>query len=167
MSCRRRTAVLRIPASALGFVYRREWNEFLRKHENDFEWEPGYFNESLSDEYPVMLWRRSAFFKDPDRRLDQRDPNFPEIVPGPFLDYFLEEILPLSSEDDSFGENDTVLPLTYQEKEKYLHLYKGLFPDFTLDDMDAVRYCRFEWYDGSNAPYLYSDPDVWDPAGDV
>lgn len=41
MSCWHRTEVLRIPASALGFQYLREWTEFLRKHEDDFEWYDG------------------------------------------------------------------------------------------------------------------------------
>ena len=36
MSCWHLTVALRIPASALGFKYLREWKEFLRKHEDDF-----------------------------------------------------------------------------------------------------------------------------------
>jgi hypothetical protein len=51
MSCWRRTTVLRIPAIALGFVYFWEWEQFLEKHEEDFNWEPGYFAEAMCDSY--------------------------------------------------------------------------------------------------------------------
>ena len=132
MSCRRKTTVLRIPASALGFEYRREWDEFLRKHENDFEWEPGYFNESLSENYPLIFRRREAVFTDPDWPLSRRDPAHPEIVPGPFLDYHLDEIIPFETGEDGHGEDDIVLPLKDREKAEYLHLYQRLFPTFTL-----------------------------------
>ena len=159
MSCRRRTTVLRIPASALGFTYRREWERFLNDHEDDFDWEPGYFAESLSDDYPMSLCEKASFFRDPDRPLDRRDPENPEIVPGPFLDYTLKEIIPLAPEEDSYGENDVSEPLSKKRAEKYLPLYRKLFPWFTLKDMAAVRWCRYEWYDGTNAPYLYSDLD--------
>ena len=37
MSCRRRTTVLRIPASALGMKTRREWENFLREHEDEYD----------------------------------------------------------------------------------------------------------------------------------
>ena len=159
MSCRRWTAVLRIPASALGFRYRREWDEFLEKHEDDFQCEPGYFGESLSDDYPCVFCWEKAGFHDPDRLLDQRDPNHPEIVPGPFLDYCLDEIMPLPPGDSHCGEAGTAMPLGKAEMEQYLPLYQRLFPYFTLRDMRAVRRCEYEWYDGTNAPYLYTDYD--------
>ena len=111
MSCRRRTTVLRIPASALGFGTRREWDKFLKKHEDDFDWEPGYFNESLSESCPVSMQLKGTDFYDPERRLDLRDPDCPDVVPGPFLDYCLEEICPLPPEEDRYGENDTARPL--------------------------------------------------------
>ena len=103
-----------------------------------------------------IRWKDADFY-DPDWRLDQRNPNHPEVVPGPFLDYKLEEIEPLMPEDRTYGEDNIALPLDDDEKEEYLSLFQELFPDFTLEDMDAVRYCRYEWYDGSNAPYYYSD----------
>ena len=82
MSCRHRTVLLRIPASALGFKYLREWKEFLKKHEEDFQWEEGCFCESLSDDYPSLLEWGTIEFTDTDWRLDQRDPKHPEIVPA-------------------------------------------------------------------------------------
>ena len=157
MSCWRRTSVLRIPAYALGFQYRREWDEFLKEHEDELDWEPGYFNESLCDDYPWLLRWNGSDFTNPGWKLDQRSPEFPEIVPGPFLDYYLEEIIPLHPEDNTFGENNTVLPLDEFEMEEYLPLYQQLFPNFTMKDMEAVRWCEYEWYDGTNSPYLYSE----------
>ena len=156
MSCRRRTTVLRIPASALGFLYRRQWDEFLNEHEDDFDWEPGFFGESLSDNFPMIIPWESADFHDPNRLLNERHPNYPDIVPGPFLDYCLEEILPLQPEDCHYGNSDKVRPLKKSEAEQYLPLYRELFPHFTMKDMEAVLFCEYEWYDGSNAPYLYS-----------
>jgi len=50
-------------------------------------------------------------------------------------------------EETGDGSND--------EKIKYLPLFQALFPDFTLAKMDDVHYCRYEWYDGSDAPYYY------------
>lgn len=159
MSCRRRTTVLRIPASALGLRTRREWEGFLKEHENDLDWEPGYFNESLSESRPADMRPRGGDPYDPDLRLDERDPECPDVVPGPFLDYCLEEIVPLPPEEDSYGENNLCRPLKKKEAVKYLPLFKELFPRFTLKDMEHVKWCRYEWYDGSDAPYLYSDRD--------
>ena len=157
MSCRRRTTVLRIPASALGFQYRREWDAFLKEHEDEFDWEPGYFNESLSDECPWVPGWREPDFRSPDWKLDQRSPEYPEIIPGPFLDYCLEEIIPLDPEEDSYGEINRAVPLDESEREEYFPLYRQLFPHFTMKDMEAVRLCEYEWYDGTDAPYLYSE----------
>ena len=56
MSCWHLTVALRIPASALGFKYLREWKEFLQKHEDDFCWEEGCFGESMCD---CILRRRT------------------------------------------------------------------------------------------------------------
>lgn len=42
-----------------------------------------------------------------------------------------------------------------EEKVRYLPLYQKLFPDFTLERMDDVHYCYYEWYDGAEAPYMY------------
>ena len=159
MSWWRRTTVLRIPASKLGFTYRREWDAFLKEHEKDFHWKPGHFDESLADDYPFVLRWEGADFYNPDWRLDQRNPKYPDVVPGPFLDYKLEEIEPIFPEDNSFGADNIVEPLDGVEMHRYLPRFQKLFPEFTLEDMEAVRYCRYEWYDGSNAPYLYSD---WD-----
>lgn len=159
MSCRRRTTVLRIPASALGMKTRREWERFLNEHEDDLDWEPGYFNESLSESRPWSPRRPEEDLTDPDGRLDLRDPDRPDVVPGPFLDYCLEEICPLPPEEDRYGENDTARPLKKKEAVKYLPLFRELFPRFTLKDMENVRWCRYEWYDGADAPYLYSDTE--------
>ena len=151
--------MLRIPASRLGFQFRRQWDEFLKKHEDELDWEPGCFNESLSDNYPVIFRWDAADFYNPNWRLDQLNPKHPEIIPGPFLDYYLDEVLPLCPECRSYGRNNAVLPLNESEMREYLHLYQRLFPHITLKEMEAVRRCEYEWYDGSNAPYLYSEMD--------
>ena len=51
--------MLRIPAIALGFVYRWEWDAFLDKHEEEFDWSPGCFASALCSSYPwddYMKW---------------------------------------------------------------------------------------------------------------
>ena len=159
MSCWRRTAVLRIPAILLGFEYRGEWEEFLAKHEEDFDWEPGCFAEALCDSYEwedYSKWCKGKVDGGPGARLDLNAyPDLMKTIPGPFLDYYLEEILPLPPEENTYHENDCARPLTQKEQEKYLPLYQKLFPAFTLEDMNGVHYCRYEWYDGAEAPYYY------------
>ena len=118
-----------------------------------------FFNESLCDDYPWSLRWREAEYKNPDWHLDQRNPKYPEVVPGPFLDYYLNEIIPLPPERNSYGENNKALPLDEAELDQYLPLFRRLFPHFTRKEMEAVRWCEYEWYDGSNPLYLYSD---WD-----
>ena len=157
MSCWRRTTVLRVPAARIGFQSRRQWDDFLKKHEEDFDWEPGYFNESLCDSSPLMPGWSTADSDGPDCPLNQVNPDCPGIVPGPFLDYHLDEIIPLPPEDNHFHQNDRALPLTESEKEEYLPLFRTLFPRFTIKDMESVRRCEYEWYDGTNPPYLYSE----------
>ena len=157
MSCWHKTTLLRIPVSALGFKLLGEWQEFVRNHRDQFKWEEGWFCESMSDDYPSRLNWGSIEFSDPEWQLDQRDPEHPEIIPGPFLDYYLQDIYPLNPEYNSYGENDEIDFLSSEKKNKYLPEYQRLFPHFTLKDMDAVRWCKFEWYDGSGAAYLYSE----------
>lgn len=82
-------------------------------------------------------------------------PETVKSVPGPFLDYYLDEVAPLSPEENTYHENDSVRPLTQEEKVRYLPLYRKLFPDFTLERMDDVHYCQYEWYNGAEAPYMY------------
>ena len=74
MSCWHFTAVLRIPALALGFKYLREWNEFLEKHEDDFRREEDCFCESLSEDFPLLFSWGETINRYTDRKLDQRDP---------------------------------------------------------------------------------------------
>ena len=157
MSCRHRTVVLRIPASALGFQSLREWNEFLIQHEDDFDWEEGCFCEALCDSIPWGLDRSILVKTDPDCRLDQRDPRHPETIPGPFLDYYLLDDYPFEAGEDGGGY--MVSRLDEEQMKKYLPVYQSLFPHFTMKDMEAVRLCDYEWYDGSDAPYLYSEDD--------
>ena len=160
MSCRHWTEVLRIPASALGFKDLREWKKFLDEHEDDFQWEEGFFCESLSEIFPLIWDRGRKIISCRDRQLDLRDPDHPEIVPGPFLDYYLRDVYPLRPEDCAFGEDNGVYCLDEDEMKEYLPLYQGLFPRFSLKDMEAVRRCEYEYYDGGDAPYLYSEiPD--------
>ena len=161
MSCWCRMTVLRIPASNLGFRYRRQWDAFVKLHQMDFDWEEEHFQVSLSENYPGAFdWGSSAEFDNPDRSLDRRDPVHPEIVPGPFLDYCLEMIEALDPEDNTYGENNYAEPLSREEREAFLPIFQRLFPQFTMKHMEAVRYCKYEWYDGTDAPYLYSDYDV-------
>ena len=155
MSCRHFTVVLRIPASALGFKTKREWNEFLDRYEDDFCWEENHFCDSLSEDYPLLCGWERKMKKDPDWQLDQRNPEHPYIVPGPFLDYYLRDDYPLLPEDDSFGEINESVSLDEEDMKRYLPVYQSLFPHFTLKDMEAVRKCMFEFYDGGDAPYLY------------
>lgn len=157
MSCRHRTVVLRIPASALGFETLRTWNEFLKKHEADFEWEEGCFCEALCDSIPWELDRSILVPSDPDCRLGRRDPMRPDIVPGPFLDYYLLDDYPFDAGDD--GGLWRICCLNEAQMKQYLPVYQKLFPHFTMKDMQAVRLCDYEWYDGSDAPYLYSEYD--------
>ena len=159
MSCWRRTTVLRIPAIALGFVYSREWEQFLEKHEEDFNWEPRCFAEAMCDSYEYDEYSKWLSGKEGYERRKMLSLNlYPETVksvPGPFLDYYLDEVAPLSPEENTYHENDSVRPLTQEEKVRYLPLYRKLFPDFTLENMDDVHYCHYEWYDGAEAPYMY------------
>lgn len=160
MSCWRRTTVLRIPALCLGFEYWGQWNEFLEKHDNEFSWDPGCFAPALCDSYS---WDDYHGFLPPEGRgchaRDRLDmglfPDKVKSVPGPFLDYFLEDIMPLPPEENTSHTIDCARPLEQHEKERYLPLFQKLFPGFTLDNMNDVHYCRYEWYDGSEAVYLY------------
>ena len=64
-----------------------------------------------------------------------------------------------SPDDNSYGADNYAEQPDEFDKEEYLPEYQELFPQFTLEDMDAVRLCYFEWYDGCGASYLYS---YWD-----
>ena len=70
MSCWHKTTLHRIPVSALGFKHLREWQDFVRKHEDDFQWEEGYFCESMSDDYPSGMNWGSMKFTDQDWQLE-------------------------------------------------------------------------------------------------
>ena len=159
MSCWHKTTVLRIPAIALGFEYFGEWNQFLKKIEDELGWGPGWFDSALCENYPYKEYDevlKGIDRYDPKRRLDLNV--YPELiksVPGPFLDYYIEEIVPLKDEDREFNMSDGARPLRQEEKEKYLPLYQKILPGFTLENMEAVHYCQYEWYDGAEAQYLY------------
>lgn len=155
MSCWRRTTVLRIPALCLGFEYLREWNRFLQDYDDQMGWDVGWFGPALCENTPEWYSGCYEFLNNPDRRLDARDPRHPEYLPGPFLDYFLDEISPLPWEENSFHEDDISRLLTQEEKEKYLPRFREFFPRFTLEDMDHVHYCEYDWYDGAEAAYIY------------
>ena len=155
MSCWHWTIVLRVPASALGFKYLREWKEFLKNHEDDFHWEEDCFDESLCEEYPDEFDWKADERRDPDWQLDQRDPDHPEIVPGPFLDFYIRDEYPLQPDDNNYGKYNEAVCLNEFDKKEYLPVFQELFPGFTMEDMDAVHMCEYEWYDGSDAPYLF------------
>ena len=159
MSCWRRTTVLRIPAICLGFVCWEEWERFLNEHDDEFDWSPGHFASALCDSYDLDAYAGrlpNGRGCGPGDRLDMDlYPDEVSSVPGPFLDYCLAEIAPLPDEENTYHENDCARPLTPEEKKRYLPLYRGLFPAFAPEKMDDVHYCRYEWYDGSEAYYLY------------
>ena len=159
MSCWRRTTVLRIPAVCLGFECWSDWDEFLDLHDEDFIGLPGHFTSALCDSYSYEdydKWLPGGRGYEPWDRLDMN--LYPEIVqsvPGPFLDYYLDDIAPLPWEENTYNANDCARSLDEDEKAKYLPLFQSLFPDFTLEKMSDVHYCSYEWYDGSDAPYSY------------
>ena len=159
MSCWRKTTVLRVPAIHLGFVYRSEWKQFLDEHDEEFDWSPGHFSSALCDDYSYEDYFeriKGKISHDSSERLDLGlYPGVLKSVPGPFLDYYIEEISPLTSEDRKYGADNCARPLTQEEKEKYLPLYRMLFPDFTIEKMEKIHYCRYEWYDGAEAQYFY------------
>ena len=159
MSCWRRTTVLRIPAICLGFETWYEWEMFLEKHDREFQWEPGYFASSLCESYPYSEYARWLPYGRRCEPYDYLDMNlYPDKVskvPGPFLDYCLEEIIPLPPEENTYHAQDCARPLTPEEQAEYLPLYQKLFPGFSPEQMNDVHYCRYEWYDGSDAPYMY------------
>ena len=159
MSCWRRTTVLRIPAIALGFISFGEWEQFLEEHEEDFSWEPGCFAEAMCDRYEYeeySKWLTGEEGGDPSQRLNLNlYPDLVKSVPGPFLDYYLDEICPLSDKENTYGSSNCARPLTEKEKKKYLPIFRKLFPDFTMEQMEKVHYCRYEWYDGCEAAYYY------------
>ena len=83
MSCWRRTTVLRIPALYLGFEYLREWNQFLREHDEQLDWDPGWFGPALCENSPEWYSGLDDFLHDPDRRLDAHDPGVRSICRVP------------------------------------------------------------------------------------
>ena len=158
MSCWTRTRVLRIPAIFLGFEYWKEWDDFLEEHEEDFHWKPGCFSSAICcrlKEYPDWLYGIQNDCGPWDRLDMDLYPDRIKSVPGPFLDYCLEEIAPLPWEDCTLHKYDHARPLNEDEKIKYLPFYQKLFPAFTLENMKDVHYCCYEWYDGADAPYYY------------
>jgi hypothetical protein len=73
------------------------------------------------------------------------------------LFYYLLDDYPFDTGDDREGFR--VSCLNAEQMKTYLPKYQRLFPHFTMKDMEAVRLCDYEWYDGSDAPYLYSEYD--------
>ncbi len=159
MSCWCRTTVLRIPAVCLGFVFWKDWEDFLEAHREDFCWAPGCFAPAVCMGYDPEAygkWLPEGRSEEPRDRLDMNlYPAVVPSVPGPFLDYCLEEIAPLPPEESTYHREDCARPLSGAEKRRYLPAFRRLFPGFTLARMQDVHYCRYEWYDGSDAPYLY------------
>ena len=155
MSCWCRTTVLRIPAVRLGFKTIGQWRKFMKsslrlKLNRDF-------SGSICEDFAEWVRGRGMYYdpEDPDGPLLEEDPYDPGRVPGPFLDYELEHIEPLQEEDRTFHMDDVARPLTAEEKKKYLPVYRKLFPDFSLEDMEHVHYCRYEWYNGAEPHYWY------------
>ncbi len=157
MSCWCRTTVLRIPASSLGFRYKKDWEKFLDKKINHSQIGPGGFGESICDDYEHWFpgCHDYCYSKDPEQLLPEPDPRYPDSIPGPFLDYYLEQIEPLEQEERTYHTDDIARELTKEEMEEYLPYYQAVLPDFTLDDMKAVHYCRYEWYNGAEPSYCY------------
>ncbi len=70
---------------------------------------------------------------------------------GIFIDYILSDRAPIDGE----GFTCRSYHLSEFEKEKYLPVFRRLFPDFTIEQMDAVHSCEYSWYDGVEAPDCY------------
>ena len=115
MSCWRRTTVLRIPAIFLGFTYWREWDEFVDQHRKEMHWDPGYFAVALCESYPWSEYAGLLPEGRPRGPMDRLDMNlYPgrvQSVPGPFLDYYLDEISPLRPEDNTYHTSVCARPL--------------------------------------------------------
>ena len=160
MSCWRKTVVLRIPAVCLGFETWGEWYAFLRQHKEELHWDVGWFSSALCEDYRWQDYKgwlpaSGRGYEDEDRLDMNLYPDKVKSVPGPFLDYCLEEIAPVPPEKRTYNQDSCARPLKPAEKEKYLPLYQQLIPGFTMDNMNDVHYCRYEWYDGSEAQYCY------------
>ncbi|MCR5795240.1 MAG: hypothetical protein K6G61_07885 [Solobacterium sp.] len=157
MSCWCRTTVLRIPAVRLGFGTIGQWREFMKTYGERMTADAGGFAGSICCDYAEWVQGRGMYFDpaDPETPLLEEDPYDPGTIPGPFLDYYLEQIEPLRPEDNTYHMSDIARPLTAAEKKKYLPLYRKVFPDFTLEDMEHVHYCRYEWYNGAEPDYRY------------
>lgn len=100
----------------------------FNKHEDDFSWEEDCFCESLSEDFPLLFEWGKTIDGNTDRQLDQRDPDHPDIVPGPFLDYYLRDDYPLQPDDNSYGETQEIRCLDEDEMKEYLPIYQSLFP---------------------------------------
>ena len=70
---------------------------------------------------------------------------------GYFIDYIISDEAPIEWE----GYNVNSYHLSEFEKEKYLPVFRKLFPDFTIEQMDDVHLCEYSWYDGVEAPDCY------------
>lgn len=68
-----------------------------------------------------------------------------------YIDYVLY------NEYDNAGEFGYTRYLTEDEQEKYLPIFKQIFPDVKVDDLRAVDFC---WYNCCEAP-LYFDVEEW------
>ena len=72
---------------------------------------------------------------------------------GYFLDYILEDEAPIDYTDVEFPPQ--ARPLTTAEKEKYLPVFREMFPQFGMREMENVHYCAYVWYDGGDAGCYY------------
>ena len=70
---------------------------------------------------------------------------------GRFIDYYLADRVEVWGD----GCDTYTRPLSDAEKEKYLPVFQKMFPGFTMEQMEAVHYCEYTWYDGTEAPYCY------------
>ena len=104
-----------------------------------FEWQWDRFE---SEYYERMSWDPGCFA-----------PSLCSKEGGYFLDYCLEDEAPIDYTDGEFER--VARPLTAEEKKRYLPVFRKMFPQFGMREMEDVHYCAYVWYDGADAPYCY------------
>ena len=72
---------------------------------------------------------------------------------GPFVGFILEDHAPCI--DPLPFNYHAARELSGTEKEKYFPVFLKQFPAFTMEKMNEVHHCKYVWYDGTEAPYLY------------
>ena len=129
MSCQREQRVWRVPRSLCGIegYSEAEWMPFPGRDEGD-EWYP----------LPVLLnWEE--FLEEHEEVFGWDAGDFSEsLAPGDYIDFILLDRAVHSGWGTQKHEDEVV--------------FRKIVPDL---DLDAVHYCEYEWYDGTDAPDMY------------